>query len=381
MPHCLFTVFKKFRTGKILMRRPIQLLSVFSSQEDFTLMDQIGSGSSAEVFRARDNRTGQIVAFKQLFGLDEARDYCTFVREISIPLGLRIPGIVQVLGFGWPKNTTGENRPFIVTELMTKGTLADVVAKRLSGTPDPNFGPTEWTKALYGIVFTMKQFHSVGAVHRDLRPQNVFLNDQYEVKIADFGLAKMGIDIRQTQNVGSPQFMAPELIRGEGYDKSVDVYAYAVLAYTTFTNNSELDGDRATKEQTGRFMRRITEGFRLKRVPEIPDQWFDLISRCWLDDPVSRPTFAQILEEMEASDRYVIEGTNIREYHRYRDRLKAEMEPILADMERFMVNMRELKGPPTVEALANAGHPIFVQIQRAHQERPRQRAKPYNFGQ
>ena len=361
----------------------VELLRYHVDKSDFQLGKSLGQGACGKVYMATDKRTGQTVALKVLHDTRNDQDIRMFLREVAVPLKVKSEGIVHVLGFSLPSEG---KEALIVTEFMANGTLADVMKKKFSGTPEAKFGPTEWSKALYGIAHTMRQVHRCGAMHRDLKGENVFLDENYEIRIADFGLSKMIKDsVQNTLQIGSPLFMAPELLNdGDGnYDKSVDVYAFAVLVYQTFTKSMQLDrgGNVRSPQQ---LMLNIMRGARLKRVPEIPDIFWALITRCWDQNPVSRPTFDEIVEEMDKCQ-LVIAKTDMAKYNEYRDRLKSQEVPPAAGLQEFLKSRAKTHGPPTVADLAGAGDPWFQKIYMTSLQRSMrsgtntQEWKPYKF--
>jgi serine/threonine protein kinase len=126
----------------------------------------------------------------------------------------------------------------------------------------------------------MALVHSKCVLHRDLKPGNVLLDGNFEVWLADFGLSKViGPGIERTNSIGTPIFMAPEL-NYEEYSYPVDVFAYTVTVYATFTNQVDLTGGPVRNPTA--LLQRICAGERFKRPAEgsataIPDRLWELI--------------------------------------------------------------------------------------------------------
>jgi serine/threonine protein kinase len=207
---------------------------------------------------------------------------------------------------------------------MPNGTLDDVVKKRLAGRPDPRWGATQWTKALFGIAAIMAMLHSKSVIHRDLKPSNVMLDANFEVCLGDFGLAKVfSPTVDKTASIGSPLFMAPELHNEEDYSFPVDVYPYGVSVFWTFSHSQELNAGRMKNNVA--IIQRICAGDRLKRPPEgsgnaIPEGIWGLIEKCWEHAPPKRATFKEIVEMFE--DRALwIPGTDVEEFLEYKERM------------------------------------------------------------
>jgi serine/threonine protein kinase len=168
----------------------------------------------------------------------------------------------------------------------------------------------------------MHFLHSRQVLHRDLKSLNVLLSACGQVRICDFGFSRpLALDGRMTGNVGTPHWMAPELLDGSGaYDETVDVYSYGVILYQMFTTKTDLD-DLRTNRSSEQILLRVAKGARLRRQPEIPDAFWDLITRCWRQAPGERPGFAAIVDEMMNSDEFMVPGTDDKEYRKYRIRM------------------------------------------------------------
>jgi serine/threonine protein kinase len=165
---------------------------------------------------------------------------------------------------------------------------------------------TKKTIVVLGIAFGMEHIHSKGFVHRDLKPANVFLNQDCEPVIGDFGVAT---DFRPseagagpTMYIGTPLHMAPEMWvdESEGYNQEVDVYAYAVLVYSMFTQEPEamLDDGKGRATKVSDLMPRTAAGARFRRVDKMSDAYWDLVTSCWKKEPIQRPTFTDILDSL-----------------------------------------------------------------------------------
>jgi serine/threonine protein kinase len=166
----------------------------------------------------------------------------------------------------------------------------------------------------------MARFHSRRAIHRDLKPAHVFLDDRFEPVLGGLCMAKIVADpLKMTISVGTQLYMAPELFIGdEPYDNSIDVYAFAVLMYHLFA-------PRETRIRNGpQFAASIAKGERFPRLPNIPDSFWCLIEVCWQQDRTKRPTFAEIVDRLKTSLDLVFPGTDMREYRNYQERLGSE---------------------------------------------------------
>jgi serine/threonine protein kinase len=208
---------------------------------------------------------------------------------------------------------------------MPNGSFEDILKAKFAKRPNPNFGPTEYSKAVFGIAATMAQMHSRSIIHHLLKPASVFFDDRWEAHIWDLELAEeLGNSLQSKYKaIGSPKFMAPELFDDEDDNCSlaVDVYAYGVLLYTVFTDKQIFKEGERPPRGPQQLLMKVAQGHRFMRQPEIPDVYWDLITRCWQQSPANRPTFDEIVREMLESERYAFPGTDLARYREYRERM------------------------------------------------------------
>jgi serine/threonine protein kinase len=163
---------------------------------------------------------------------------------------------------------------------------------------------------------------------------NIFIGETSEAVIADFGLARAlstgtfsGQEETRTMELGTPQYMAPELIDGDGtYDFSVDVYAFGVVLYAMFAKTQDLCDllDTGVKAKNRRvLMRHILQGGRYKRLDGIPEACWKLITQCWSPAPSARPSFERIVTLMAGDvHSFVFPGANESEVRAYAQSLQ-----------------------------------------------------------
>ena len=210
--------------------------------EDFEIIRTIGVGGMGTVYLARDLRLGRRVAIKvmRLGGHDsKARTRLTqlFLSEARATARLNHPNVVTIHQVGqW------RGQPYLVLELLDGDALSDRIAK---GRPSV----TEAIRWMAEICRGLIHAHGQGLVHRDLKPQNVFLTEDGQVKVVDFGLATFDASRVETKRVrhstmsdlqtveasgtisGSPAYMAPEQWRGQAQDERTDIWACGVMFY------------------------------------------------------------------------------------------------------------------------------------------------------
>jgi tetratricopeptide (TPR) repeat protein len=208
----------------------------------------LGSGGMGEVYKARDTRLDRIVAIKVLpaaFANDADR-LRRFEQEARTVAALSHPNIVALFDIG-----THDGAPFLVSELLEGLTLRELVGP--GGLPVHQ--AVEWAVQ---IARGLAAAHGKGIVHRDLKPANVFVTTDGQVKILDFGLAKLARPDADAESsaptaapmtetgvvMGTAGYMAPEQVRGQPCDPRTDLFAFGCVLYEM------LSGQRAFKGPT-----------------------------------------------------------------------------------------------------------------------------------
>jgi beta-lactam-binding protein with PASTA domain/tRNA A-37 threonylcarbamoyl transferase component Bud32 len=203
----------------------------------------VGRGGMAEVYRARDLRLDRIVAVKTLRE-DLARDQtfqARFRREAQSAASLNHPSIVAVYDTGEDTSPTS-HVPFIVMEYVDGRTIRDLLRD------DRRLLPERALEITDGVLRALDYSHRNGIVHRDIKPGNVMLNRQGEIKVMDFGIARAISDAQATmtqtaQVIGTAQYLSPEQARGERVDSRSDLYSVGCLLYELLTGRPPFTGD------------------------------------------------------------------------------------------------------------------------------------------
>lgn len=206
----------------------------------YELQEPIGRGGMATIYRAVDLRMGRTVAAKILREVysSDPKFVTRFQREARAASALQHPNIVQVFDYG----QSGESY-YIVMEFVDGADLRRYLKKQ---------GVLSNERAIeiaHDVALGLGAAHKRGIVHRDVKPQNVMLNDNGLVKLTDFGIASMYKDAEAERltttgmTLGTVQYYAPEQAQGEIVSPAADIYALGIVMYEMMTGRTPFDGD------------------------------------------------------------------------------------------------------------------------------------------
>ena len=283
---------------------PVNYQSWRLNHEDLQEVKEIGSGMSANVFYGFDKRNGNEVAIKKLkFKKLSGGELQAFQREVAVLATARHP---TLLGFVGATDTP----PFcIVTEWMPGGTLYHEIHKY------KKLDATMRTIAALDIARGMQFLHSKHIIHRDLKSLNVLLDGNGLAKICDFGFSRTADDENQimTQNVGTPHWMAPELLTSnKSYTYKVDVYAYGIVLWEIVAGQLPYSG----MDSTQIIAQVLMEDLRPVVPRNVSPKLKELMCQCWDRDPDVRPTFDEIVRRI-VKDRIMLEGSDAKKFEKY----------------------------------------------------------------
>lgn len=248
----------------------------------YRIVAQLGKGGMGEVYRADDLKLGHSVALKFLprhLAHDRGRLERLFGevrigRQVSHPHVCRLYDIVE-----W------EGTHFISMEYVDGEDLASLIRR---------IGRLPMDKALEiarDLAAGLAAAHDLGVVHRDLKPANIMIDGRGRARITDFGLAALAEELEGTRGyAGTPQYMAPEQLRGEPATIRSDIYALGLILYEVFTGKRFFEGATLSEIQAQRSSRKTPS---VSSVVRDADPAVErVIARCLDDDPLQRPPSA-----------------------------------------------------------------------------------------
>jgi serine/threonine-protein kinase len=201
---------------------------------------KIATGGMSTVYRGLDVRLDRPVALKVMDAryANDSQFLTRFQREARAVARLKDPGLVAVYDQGG--GGSSREPPFLVMELVEGGTLRELLRER--GPMPPHAAAAVLRPVLGGLATA----HHAGLVHRDVKPENVLISDDGEVKLVDFGLVRAVAEAGITSTsviLGTAAYLSPEQVSSGAADARSDVYAVGVLAYELITGTTPFTGD------------------------------------------------------------------------------------------------------------------------------------------
>ncbi|XP_004302007.1 PREDICTED: serine/threonine-protein kinase EDR1-like [Fragaria vesca subsp. vesca] len=262
--------------------------------EDLVIGERIGLGSYGEVYHADWN--GTEVAVKKFLDQDfSGAALAEFKREVRIMRRLRHPNVVLFMGaITRPPNLS------IITEFLPRGSLYRIIHR-----PHCQIEERRRLKMALDVARGMNCLHSSNPtiVHRDLKSPNLLVDKNWNVKVGDFGLSRLKHNtfLSSKSTAGTPEWMAPEVLRNENSNEKCDVYSFGVILWELATLKLPWSGMNPM-QVVGAV------GFQNRRLDipkEVDPPVARIIWQCWQTDPNLRPSFSELTVALKPLQRLV----------------------------------------------------------------------------
>jgi serine/threonine protein kinase len=256
----------------------------------FRIIGALGRGGMASVYKAFEPGLDRTVAVKVLPAeyLHDPSFAERFRREAQVIARLEHPHIVPIYAYG-----IDQGMPWMSMRLVAGGSLYSLLhaGGRLG------YGPL--LEMLAGVAGALDYAHAAGVVHRDVKPQNILIDEQRHVYLADFGIAKMiegAPGLTQTGMItGTPQYMAPEQALGSKVDRRADIYSLGIVAYECLTGRVPFTADTPLAV----LMKHVRDPIPLPPVSEVPEPQCHVLMKALAKNPADRwPSAAGFVEAM-----------------------------------------------------------------------------------
>jgi serine/threonine protein kinase len=200
--------------------------------ERYRLLERIGEGGAAHVWRARDEQLGRIVAVKFLRRDADEAFRRRFASEARRAAAVAHPNAVLVYDA-----VDDPSEPFIVME-MVEGRSVDAIVRERGP-----FRPTEIGRVVTEIAGALDAAHAAGIVHCDVKPANIIIDEGGTAKLADFGIARVSRSETVSHLLGTARYVAPERLDGASVTPRTDVYGLGLVAYEMLAGRPAFDPD------------------------------------------------------------------------------------------------------------------------------------------
>ena len=248
------------------------------SQTRYQILGTIGVGASSRVDKARDTLIDRIVVLKTIgsgFGSPELQKQ--FLREAQILGRLSHPHIISIYDFG----SNDDGSAYLVTEYVPGKTLEAVLAEK---NPVPLARAGLWAGDL---ASALSRAHKAGVIHGDVKPANIFVTDDGQIKLGDFGIARFATQVSGSASlVGTPAYLSPEQIKGETQDHRSDIFSIGIVLYQLASGIRPFDGSSVAAVCAQIVAMQPPPPSRYN--PALPKEFDRIVLRCLAKDPNDR---------------------------------------------------------------------------------------------
>ncbi len=269
----------------------------------FLITEVLSRSGMATIFKAEDRQNGnQLVAVKvpHLEYESDPNFFSRFQREERIGLELNHPYVLKFIP------VENKSRPYIVTEYL-KGCTLEHLLKAMRPLPEK-----DTLKIASLVCDALQHMHDHGVIHRDLKPQNIMLCCDGTIRIMDFGIARDSLSRRithlgNTSSMGTPDYMAPEQVKGKRADKRTDIYNLGALLYEMLTGQVPFQDEN----QWAALNARVTGDPKAPRKinPDLSAQGEEIVLRALQRDPADRyPSAAAMKAELDTAEHVRVTG-------------------------------------------------------------------------
>jgi serine/threonine protein kinase/tetratricopeptide (TPR) repeat protein len=273
------------------LRPALQAESLLGAR--YEMLQMLGQGGMGAVYKARDLELDRLVAVK-VIRPDLAGDseiLRRFKQELILARQVTHKNVVRIFDLG-----DAQGYKFITMEYVEGRDLKSILAERAK------IAPEEAVTIVEQVCCALDAAHTEGVVHRDLKPQNIMLDNEGKVLVMDFGIARSMETPGVTQTgalVGTPEYMSPEQAKGEDVDARSDLFSLGIIFYELLTGKTPFKANTTVATLLKRTQERAVPP--VKEDPSLPHFLSDVVVKCLETDPQRRYQSAhEVLQDLEA---------------------------------------------------------------------------------
>jgi serine/threonine-protein kinase len=272
----------------------------------YQIVEKLGAGGMGEIWKAQDPRLNRMVAIKVLTNASagDSDRRRRFIQEAQAASGLNHPNIITIYDI-----LADQESEYMVMEYVAGKTLADLI-------PPGGVGVSKTLQYSVQIADALRAAHAAGIVHRDLKPGNIMVTESGLVKILDFGLAKISVATRLTEEtqtigaapmtvegsiLGTVAYMSPEQAQGKRVDARSDIFSFGVVMYEMLTGTKAFAADSAISTLTAILRDEVKPIAEL--VPGVPPEVVEIIGLALRKDPKDRWQSMQVMHTVLAAQK------------------------------------------------------------------------------
>lgn len=286
-----------------------QIEQCLISLDRFQVVSHISTGSFGCVFLIEDKSTKEKFVAK-ISQMDDEDSREMDLKAIKLMSELQHPNIAKLVGYS-PIDFDGKNHLTMIFNNTSNGSLSNVIKSN-------KIDNTTRQIILVGICSGMKYLHSKNIMHRDLKPDNILVDGDFHPQITDFILYAKYEEGKEFDIVGTPIYMAPEILKNDNkYDMSIDVYSFSLIMFQLLTG-SEKPFD-LSKIDPASFKKRIISGLRPEFNVPVKEPLQTLIKQCWSEKPSDRLTFEQLFQKLAYEPEYYLDDVDVGKVKSYAD--------------------------------------------------------------
>ncbi|KAG2485833.1 hypothetical protein HYH03_015416 [Edaphochlamys debaryana] len=283
------------------------------SLTDYQLDRLLGRGKYSQVYLAREKTTGQMVAIKrvEIFDMMDPASRQACVKEVKILQNVEHPNIVKCF-----RSFLADNELVIVLEWAEAGDLGQLIKARSDA--GQVFSTEEVWVQFQQVCNALRHMHERRMMHRDLKPSNIFVTCTGDLKLGDLGLSRYfsSRTLQAQTTVGTPYYMSPEVVRGQPYDFSSDIWSLGCLLYELVALRNPFYKENQSLYVLGKNI----QNCQYEPLPDtVPDEVRQLVTNMLQPQPASRPTIGQVAE--------YVNGYMAQHYPQYAQHAGAAQQP------------------------------------------------------